>query len=163
MDVLKVLRVLEEIETGLEQLYARLADRFDEDPGAFALFANLSRDERSHKNQIGFQIRLVFRERKSFDEVDVDYKGIVKTNEEIKELLESEEGPENLEQAVIAAIRFESSAAELYYNKVIIQSNPQIAGLIKTLAKENTRHYESLVNFALEREIVTKNDIPGTP
>lgn len=149
MDVSKVLRGLEEIETKLSELYGWFAEIFKDDPEAVSLFSSLRRDEESHRDLVTFQIRMVYRERKSFGEVDVDY-------EEIKDLIARIDAtrngePPKLEAAVGFASQIENSAAESYYRSVLIQSNPAIEGLISTLAKENKRHREIIEEFAGQR------------
>jgi len=149
MDVSKVLRGLEEVETKLSDLYGWFAEIFDDDPEAVSLFTQLRRDEESHRDLVAFQIRMVYRERKSFGEVDVDYKEIKNLIGRIEAIRNGE--PPKLKSAVGFASQIENTAAESYYRSVLIQSNPAIEGLISTLAKENKRHQEMIEEFAGQR------------
>jgi len=150
IDVGRALRYLEEIEAGLENLYSWYAELFSEDREAGAIFNLMRSEEKSHKNMVVFQRRLVFREGKSFGPADVDFKGIKATLADIKKAGKTRDPPP-LNQAVIQSIAFEFSAAESYHRSVLPQANPSLAALIKTLTKENLGHWQRLVEFAVKR------------
>jgi rubrerythrin len=71
-EIQSVLKPLEHFETLMQEIYAKLAQRFGSDPDAGALFRRLAFEERSHVGQVQFLRRIARQNPSHFSEVDVD-------------------------------------------------------------------------------------------
>jgi rubrerythrin len=152
MNIELILHDLHAVEVRLEQLYRWLADLFAEDPEAAELFQRMSREERSHAEQVEAQIQLVTGDHDSV--VDMDH---MVSWEEFRDLigrvdaLQSGAVPPSLADALAASIEFEGSGAELYSVRGLVLSHKGHRQLMDRLTEANKKHHARLIEFARSR------------
>jgi rubrerythrin len=152
MDVQRFFKVLIEIESRLAELYAWFSEAYAEDAEAAALFYRMSRDEKSHVALIQYERRLLRKEKDLSFKVELSPKELEDTACEVGKLLLLRSAPP-MPEALALALRFENSAAENHMDGVEIQEAPGLSRLLKSLGKEDRRHYSDLVALARKRGI----------
>lgn len=147
LDLLKVLRDLEQIETKMAELYEWLAERFADDGEAAELFRHLRMMEISHQNILRYESRIVRGNPRAFREVVLDAEMLNRTLEAIDHFRQSDPQP-TLEEAVKAALAFDAGAAELYYIAVFHEAARDFADFVKNLHTGSRTHFDKLHKFA---------------
>ncbi len=153
MDIGRCLRGLRDVEAGLERLYGWFAEIYEDDPEVAEVFRRLAREERSHAELVGFQIRLVMQDRAGFRDVELEWAGIQAVLDQIDELHESDPPP-RLNEALSAALMLEASGAELYMPEVLRRSNPGLGEMVRKLGAANREHFRRLQAFAEQRKVL---------
>jgi len=156
MDIELALHDLLAVEQRLESLYAWFAAEFADDEAAVALWGQMSREERSHAELVQAQIKLVAAapEQVLGDDHPASWR-------EVQELLTRTDRlrnaplPPSLEDALQAAILFESSGAELYSVRSLVHARPEIQQLLRRLSEANRHHHQRLLEFATKRGALT--------
>jgi rubrerythrin len=153
MQILTVLSAIGKVEKAVGDFYQWLSEVFADDHEASGFFFRMSMQEKAHANLVSFSKKLVVRSPRDFAEVEADLSAV-------DELLSSLEAfrQDNPEPDLVDALRFamevESSGAENIHRSVVIESNPEVAGVINSLAKADSEHFDVLKRFALERQAV---------
>jgi rubrerythrin len=150
MKILSLLTSLEKIELQMSSLYDWLSDVFEDDAEASGLFFRMAMQERSHANLIRYGKKLVHRAPADFAEVDFDPDEIDRLLAAIGDAIEADPAP-TLEQAIGLALALEDSPAETAHRSILIHSNPEVAGVIRSLAAADEEHAEGLRTFAEKR------------
>jgi len=154
MDILKVLRAVEEVEGKLGSLYASYCEWFQSDPEAAALFNRLSREESAHRNAVRFQITMAGQNRGDFKDLEVDLEAI-RGLATLIDQARNAKVPPTLEEAVKLALQFENEEAAKHYRSTLIKaSNPNLTSLMKSfksLGSADGFHLRSLEEFAKRR------------
>ncbi len=150
MHILKMLGPLEELETGMADLYNWFSHVFRDDDEAAAFFYRVSVEEVVHANIIRYQRRLVSRNPKSFSEITLDISHIEKAIADIAAIKDTEPHPV-LEDALRKAIGLEHCLAEEHFRTAIIETNPEVSGLLRSLGAFDRRHINGFHEFAARR------------
>ncbi|NOZ93450.1 MAG: hypothetical protein GXP47_01760 [Acidobacteria bacterium] len=146
MNISTLLSRLEALEHSMADLYLWLAGRFGDDDEAAGLFMRLHMQELSHANLVHFERRLARSDPDSFPDVDVDTSSIdevLRWNADFR----SNGGPGTLGQALLFAMKVESHAAEQLHRKAVTASNPDLEGLVASLAQADREHFETLKRY----------------
>jgi rubrerythrin len=152
MKILTLLSSLEKVELEMASLYEWLSGVFGEDSEASGLFFRMAMQETSHANLIRYGKKLVHQAPNSFGEVDFD-------TSEIEPLLAAirasrdQNPPPSLEEAVSMALKFEESPAERIHREILINSNPEVQQVIRSLAAADDEHLAELKDFAEKRRL----------
>jgi len=152
MDVQRFFKILIEIESRLAELYGWFSEVYAEDAEASALFYRMARDERSHVALIQYERRLLRKEKDLSFKVDLSPKELEDTACEVSKLLLLRSSP-SLPEALGLALRFENSAAENHMEGIEIREAPGLSRLLKSLGREDRKHYSDLAAFAKKRGI----------
>lgn len=150
MDLLTVLRYLENLESKMADLYAGFSKAFSQDGEAAAFFSGMSAEEIAHRDLVRYQHKLVRRNPPKFKGVDVDISEIRQVIENVEEVMYSPVD-RSLKDAVMASIDFEDDAAESHYVSALLQSNPDVSKLLDSLCTSDRLHCERLNDFAKSR------------
>ncbi len=142
---------LQELESALEDTYGWLAEVFSDDWEASSLFAQLSREERSHAKLVGHEIRLL----QSDEDASVTEIIDIELDELFQQIARLQrKNPPRLDEAVATALLVESSAYECYGGAVVRSTKPAINDLIQNLTRANHEHQERLHEFAEQRKFL---------
>lgn len=150
MDVLQVLRPMEQLERRLGDLYQWFSDIFEADREASFVFQRMHLEEDSHVRLIEYQRRLARGNPGLFADVDVDLTALQQTVTRIAALRSGASAP-TVEEAVRMALEFESTAAEYHYTNAVHQASPEMARLFDSLGASDTQHVECLRQLATRR------------
>ncbi len=150
MDVLRVLRPMEQLERKLGDLYQWFSDLFEADREAAFVFQRMRLEEESHVRLIEYQRRLARGNPDVFADVDVDLTALQDAVTRIAEIRGAADAP-TLEEAVRAALEFESGAAECHYTNAVRQASPDMARLFDSLGAADRQHVEWLRLLATGR------------
>ncbi|MEW6336670.1 MAG: hypothetical protein ACOY3Y_21400 [Acidobacteriota bacterium] len=150
MDILQVLRPLEQLERKLAEFYQWLADLFEADSEVAFTFHRMFLEERTHVNLIEYQRRLARGNPGAFGDIEVDLAGVEKAIATI-DALRDNGGPPSLERAVRVALELESGAALTHLRSAIRQSSPDMARLLDSLGKGDRQHQRALRQLAERR------------
>ena len=145
-----VLRLLEQFEVLMHEIYNELCEAFSEDTEASALFSKLAYEERSHLGEIQFLRRLARQNAVHFADVELDLEALQREVTQLESVRRA--APQlSLHEAVVIAIEFESGVAEVHSREAIAKANPDVSGLLGSLRAADRRHCDSLVEFARKR------------
>lgn len=151
MDVHALIAPLEQIEAGMEALYAALAANLvEDDPYASQVFARLSFEERSHLSKIAYLRRLLRQRSVPLNHVDINRRVL---DEEIA-LLEDARlrlGSMSLTEAIDVAMRIEFGAGDCHARLAVAEANPEIAAVLVGLKEQDEAHGKRLAALAVER------------
>jgi hypothetical protein len=153
MDIMQVLRPLEQLERRLAELYQWFADLFESDSEAAFTFHRMFLEERAHVHLIEYQRRLARGNPGAFGEVEVDIAGVERAIASI-DAFRDNGGPPTLDRAVRLALELESGAAITHLRAAIRQSSPEMARLLDSLGKGDRRHQRALRQLAERRGFV---------
>ena len=145
-----ILKPLEQFETLMTEIYTRLSQRFSTDLGAKSMFAKLAFEERSHVGQVQFLRRLARQNPTQFADVEVDLETIKTELQQIEKVVDAVDHL-SLHEAIVLAIGFENSVAEVHSRPAIAGSNPKVGDLLRGLHSGDLAHYNRLVDFARKR------------
>lgn len=149
-EIQSVLKPLEQFETLMQEVYALLRDRFEQDADARALFARLAFEESSHVGQVRFLRRMARQNPSHFTDVEVDLGAINAELKQIERVVEAA-GQLSLHEAVVVAMGFENSVAEVHSHPAIAGSNPKVGSMLRGLHSADLTHYNLLAGFAQKR------------
>ncbi len=152
MQILTVLTAIGKIETNVGNFYEWLSDVFSDDPEASGFFFRMSMQEKSHANLVSFAKKLAHRSPDDFGEVDVDMKVADELLEDLSTFHATNPNP-TLPDALAFAMKVEGHDAESLHRSLVIQSNPEIAEIINSLAKADSEHFQALEAFAHQRAL----------
>lgn len=153
MDIMQVLRPLEQLERKLAELYQWFADLFENDSDAAFTFHRMFLEERTHMNLIEYQRRLARGNPGAFGDIFVDLTGVEKAIASI-DAFRSNGGSPTLDRAVQLALELESGAANTHLRSAIRQSSPDMARLLDSLGKGDRQHQRALRQLAERRGLV---------
>lgn len=150
MDLLTVLRHLENLESKIADLYKEFSRTFSGDEEAVACFSDMSDEEIAHRDLLRYQHSLVRRNPAAFKDVEIDVNTIREATARMERMLAA---PANssLKEAVMTSIGFESDATEGYYRTAMAGSNPEVSKLLDSLCTEDRQHLAKLNEFAKSR------------
>jgi rubrerythrin len=157
MDLRKALIPIEELEQKLASLYEWFSVLSESDDEAKSFFARLSREELSHQQIVQYERRIIMRNPKIFDAIDVDVEVVHKVIGDIDHLMK-EKPPSDLNAMIRITLDIESSAAENYYRTAMIESNADVAQFLHRLGLSFKTHLKAVEEFA-----ELKGVIPPTP
>jgi rubrerythrin len=152
MKILALLSSLEKIELEMASLYEWLSGVFSEDLEASGLFFRMAMQEKSHANLIRYGKKLVHQTPSDFGEVDFDVSEIDPLLEAIR-ASKGQNPPPELDEAIALALSLEESPAERIHRKILIDSNPEVQNLIRSLAAADDEHLSGLKHFAAKRKL----------
>ncbi|MCP4603174.1 MAG: hypothetical protein GY847_22115 [Proteobacteria bacterium] len=146
MKIITVLNYLRKLEQAAADLYGWYAEIFDDIPEARDFFYDMKKQEIQHRDMIDFERRLIVGNSLEFRDVSIDKAHIRATIDVIEEHIS--EGIFEIREALDFAVMLEETAAETHYKTSIVQSNPSLAKLIKTLTDSDKGHIDRLKAFA---------------
>jgi len=155
MQILTVLGAIESIETSVAKLYEWFSECFTADREASGFFFRLAMQERSHANMVAFSKGLVRRSPSDFSTIDFDMALVDDLLETIINFRNNNPQP-SLAQALEFAMVIESHGAEGIHRSMVIQSNPEIADMVNSLAKADREHSKLLKEYAEKIQRRTK-------
>jgi rubrerythrin len=149
MNLAKALDILERIETETASLYRHFSEVLSDDPEVSRLFADLADDEDSHRASIRYQQRIVRMNAKGFNEIQLD-------GEALSGLLQGIERTRATPAITpVAALKFakeiELSAGEHHLKNALGSTNPEIAGLLRSLGNGDEDHLARLTALLHKR------------
>jgi len=147
MQILTVLSAIENIESSVAKLYEWFSDVFTSDSEASGFFFRLAMQERSHANMIAFSKNLVRRSPNDFSTIDFDI-ALVDDLLDTITLFRTHNPQPTLAAALDFAMSVESHGAEGIHRSMVIQSNPEIAEMVNSLAKADREHFKLLKDYA---------------
>ncbi len=150
MDLWIVLKDLEDLENRMADLYEWFSRQFSEDKEAATLFYTMSLEEISHRDLVRYQRRLVSKNPKNFQDVDVGVDAIREAAARIENIIHSPSGC-SLKEAVMISIDAESDATEYHYRSAMRQANPEVSKLVDNLCSADRLHFARLSDFARSR------------
>jgi len=150
MDILQVLRPLEQLERKLADLYEWFSDLFEADREAAFVFQRMHLEENSHVRLIEYQRRLARGNPGVFGDVNVNLTGLQQAITRIEAIRNDASAP-TLEEAVRAGLDLESDAAEYHYTNAIQQASPDMARLFDSLGASDEQHVKCLRELATRR------------
>ena len=157
MDLLKALKPIEELEHKLSELYEWFCTLTRSDEEASAFFARLSQEELSHQQIVQYQKRIVSRNSKIFESIELNMEDVDKAILDVNYLRVSEP-PRDLETMIRITLDFENSTAENYYRTAMAQANPDVAQFLQRLGLSCATHLKAVQEFAELRGV-----LPPTP
>jgi rubrerythrin len=147
MNIQSLFKHLDDMERVLGRLYLWFSEIFAADPGAVALFYRMSLEEKAHASTIQYLKRVVRRDPKLFQDVEVDFEEVQAICARASAILEKSVTM-TLEKALKLALSLEESSAEYHYRNAILYANPDLAALMKSLASADKQHLMGLRDFA---------------
>jgi len=149
-----ILRPLEELEEKMRHFYEHCREQFREDAEASAVFARLAFEERSHVAQVQYLRRVVDRNKESMAPVELDLKELefelVRLQSAIPALHQM-----SLMDVLEFALACERGAAELHSRAAIVEANPSLAELLRSLGQADRVHIARLEKFLEVRRTST--------
>ncbi len=149
MNLVKALDLLEKIETEIASLYRHFSEIISDDAEVSQLFANLAVDEDSHRLSIRYQQRVVRLNSKGFNEIQLNDEAVSGLREGIERMRAA--------RAItpVAALKFareiELSAGEHHLKNALGSTNPEIAGLLRSLGNGDEDHLAQLTALLRKR------------
>lgn len=147
MQILTVLSAIEKIESAVAKLYEWLSEVLAPDDEASGFFFRLAMQERSHANMVAFSKNLVRRSPNDFATIDFDMALVDDLMDTIMKFRVDNPRP-SLADALDFAMSVESHGAEGIHRSMVIQSNPEIADMVNSLAKADREHFKLLQGYA---------------
>lgn len=145
-----MLTQLERVELEMASLYEWFSEVFAADEDASGLFFRMSLQEHSHARLLRWGRRLVVRSPAEFEEVDFDPSATGAALDSIAVFRAANPQPE-LGRALLFAMKIECHPAENGHREVLTASNPELNGLIQSLAVADQEHHRTLRDFAQRR------------
>ena len=152
MNVLRVLRTLEEVELRMARLYRWMSESFADDEEAPGFFFKMSIQERSHANLLRYGRKLATNNPDEFADTDVDLQPVDDLLEEIDRFCNGSSMP-SVEDALRFAVQLESHPLENIHRAVLVTANPDVANMINSLANADEEHIKVLESFASSRQV----------
>lgn len=147
MQILTVLSAIESIESSVAKLYEWFSECFATEPEASGFFFRLAMQERSHANMVAFSKGLVRRSPNDFSGIDFDMALVDDLLLTVVNFRTNNPHP-SLSQALEFAMEIESHGAEGVHRSMIIQSNPEIANMVNSLAQADREHFKLLKGYS---------------
>jgi rubrerythrin len=148
--ILPALQTLSELESSIAKLYEYYRDILAENPKARLLFFRMAREEHNHVRIVAYQRRLVRANFRLFGDIDLDLTEVERTTIEVQALT-AQPFPPSVDEAVGAALRIETNAAESHYRNALASSDEEIAAFLDNLARGDKEHLARLTAFAQEQ------------
>jgi rubrerythrin len=155
MNIINALDEIEKLEQKLAELYTYFRELFIADKIVSAVFFKMALEEKGHADLVQYQRRTARKNPALFKEVTVDVEEINRIISDADAVIKAVPAT-SMNNALKAALQFEQSAAEYHYKTSIVQSNPELAALLKNLAGVDKDHFDSLKNIAESRNISSK-------
>jgi len=150
VQILKILGLLEKLESTISRLYSTFARSFRDDNSAAQFFDQMSMEESLHANLVKFQRRIVTSNIKDCKEIDFDAQEVEKTIEEVMRVIETNERL-SLEAALKISLDLENSMAERHYQTAVQRSLPDIVKLMNSLTSFDCRHFDAFLSYAQKK------------
>ena len=147
MQILTVLSAIEKIESSVAKLYEWFSEVLAPDEEASGFFFRLAMQERSHANMVSFSKNLVRRSPSDFAAIDFDMALVDDLMDTILQFRVNNPHP-SLADALDFAMSVESHGAEGIHRSMVIQSNPEIAKMVNSLANADKEHFKLLQGYA---------------
>ncbi len=152
MQILTVLSAIGKVETAVGEYYQWLSEIFADDSEASGFFFRMSMQEKSHANLVSFAKKLAHRSPKDFADIDVDLTPVNDLLQDLHTFRQNHPNP-SIAEALAFSMQIEGHDAESIHRTLVIQSNPEIAGIINSLAKADSEHFQMLETFAHQRAL----------
>ncbi len=152
MDAEKALKLLGRLEKKVGELYGHFSGIFGLDDGARELFDNLRQDEASHNLVVQYQLRLVRQEPGAFGDMEVSEKEINSIMSFIDKTISSGKKL-TLKQAVELSVKIEGTASESHFRTALVQNNPELGELVRSLGVSDEEHTKRLRDFIVSRNL----------
>lgn len=162
MSLQRLLQTLIDVETRLSELYAWFAEAYAEDGEAAALFYRMARDEKAHAALIGYEKRLLNKEKDAALAIPLTEGEARAFLARIEKVLSARQAPP-LQDALAIALELEESGAENHLQGVASEKAPGLVKLLKNLGKEDRRHFSDLAALARRRGLPVPQDRKGSP
>jgi len=146
MNILVVLKKLEELEIAMSKTYQWIAQLFPQERQVCDFFNNMAVDEYAHYEYVRYQSRMVRRAPKDYGEVNVDIADIERTLAEVARFRASNP---TVKDAIRFALHIETEVTERLATTLMAQSNKEFAAFLNQLAGPMQQdHYKALITFA---------------
>lgn len=139
MELVTLLRPLEELEAAMADLYDHLSSIFADDAQASGAFFRLAMEEKRHLGMVRHVRRLARTDPAAFGEVDANPDEVTRALEATARL-RTLNGDADLTAVLRGAMDIEVGAAEGHYRLLVTHANPQIASLLEALVGDDRRH-----------------------
>ena len=165
MKIHGALKALAQLELSIAKLYEYYCETLEDDPDAALLFSRMAREEHRHLQVVDYQRRLVRANPLLFNDIDLDLAEAERTTIEAQAMTVASHPP-TLDEAIGAALRIETNAAESHYRSALASANEEIAAFLENLARGDREHLGRLMEFAKKRalsEVSPALPTPSTP
>lgn len=150
----RVLQYLERFEQKAELFYRRLAGLFAENGSIALVFARLADQEKGHRDQILFQMRILKGSEELFSRIEFNVNDMLVAAEEIDRAMTRD--TISLEEAVALCRRMEESFCESHRNLAALKIEGEMLKLVENLAADDKDH------IALLDEVMKPSRTQGT-
>jgi rubrerythrin len=149
-DIQGVLRLLEQFESLMNEIYNEFCEAFSGDAEASALFSRLAFEERSHLGQVQFLRRLARQNSVHFADVELDLEALKREVAQLENIRRA--APHlSLHEALVIAMEFEKGVAEVHSREAVAKANPDVSRVLGSLQAGDQRHFDALLAFARGR------------
>ena len=152
VEVVVILRHLEDVEQRLAKLYRLLGEKFAEDTEAAFVFYRMSLEEKSHAALVQYQSRLAKQNPKLFPAVPFDLDATLAEKVKLNKILDRF-GVLDLEGAVTTSLELETAYFESHCRAATAASVPELSRLLASLGAGDESHIRQLIDFAGRRGI----------
>jgi rubrerythrin len=144
------LSLLESFEKHLGDLYDLFAQLHAGDPEVAALFARLALEERGHASEIAYQGRIIDANPEAFRGILIDTADLMTEMVKLKRAWVTARS-RSADEALRAAIEFETSAADYHGRMAVGQVNGEFASFLSSLGGDDEEHRERLARVVDRR------------
>lgn len=152
VEMVTLLRHLEDVEQRLAKLYRLLSEKFAEDAEAAFVFYRMSLEEKSHASLVQYQSRLARQNPKLFPAVPFDLDAMLADKVALNKVLDRF-GVLDLEAAVTTALELETAYFESHCRAATSAAVPELSRLLASLGAGDEAHIRQLIDFAGRRGI----------
>ena len=146
MNMQRLLRLCEDIERVVSQVYRHWQEVFNDDPALSALWAKLADDELDHVRQVQLAGRVANEE--VFEGVNISQDSLEKALAKARQLLKDvQERQISAEVALKAAIRIEEEFSKAHLMNATNISDESMKAMFKSLARADELHLATLKNY----------------
>jgi rubrerythrin len=146
MNVLALLRPLEELELRMADVYEHLSQQFAGDAPASSFFFKLAMEERRHAGMVQHARRLARQNSAQFEEVDADPIVVEGELEAIADL-RRRAAELSLAEVLPLALAIERGAAEQHYRARLSKASGDCAKLLDALGSADKEHMSRIERF----------------
>jgi diguanylate cyclase (GGDEF)-like protein len=156
-DIVKALRLLDEVEGSKGSLYDRFGEAFPGHEPASTTFIRLGLDQASRRNVIAYQTRIVVRNSAVFRGLQVNCADFETLRQILADLRQAP--VPSCEQAATVALAVETRTWELFEHELFGVLQAHFAPFVDSLRKGCERHLALL--GSLQREVARGTPLPG--
>jgi len=157
-NMLKSLKLLEEIETAKGHLYEQLEDRFLQDEEASSLFSRFVIDQVAQRNVVQYQYRIILKNLKNLAETHFDLHQLEEIRNGLADYIQTDHKP-TLAEAAETALRFESRLKSMYESG-FFDGHAQALGPFFRSLEIGCKKHTQLLDLILVKQATVRPALP---